>query len=121
MKKIVITSFTIAALFAACKSTKETSVAVVEKVDCSTYSGLTYSKDIKTIIETNCAKCHNKNNKAGFNFLTLESVKKGVSNGELLGTIKHQKGYPKMPIGAPKLSQDDINKIECWINSGMPE
>jgi mono/diheme cytochrome c family protein len=121
MKKIVVTSFAIAVLFAACKSTKETTTAVTEKVDCTTYTGLTYNKDIKSIIETNCAKCHNKNNKAGFNFLTLESVKKGVANGELLGTIKHQKGYPKMPIGAPKLSQEDISKIECWINSGMPE
>jgi hypothetical protein len=51
--------------------------------------------------------------------LTFESVKKAATNGYLLGSIKHQKGYDAMPRGAPKLTQETIDKIECWINNGM--
>ena len=48
-------------------------------------------------------------------------MKKAALNGELLGTIKHQKGYPKMPAFKEKLDQASIDKIECWINNGMKE
>jgi mono/diheme cytochrome c family protein len=122
MKKIIIASTAIALIFAACKSTKQTTtVAPAAALDCSSNKNLTYNTDIKTIIQTNCSKCHNTNNKAGYNFLTLESVKKAASNGQLLGTIKHSKGFPKMPAFAAKMDQATIDKIECWINNGMKE
>lgn len=121
MKKIIISSAIIASILVACKTGKETvSTAPAVPLDCSN-KALTYSKDIKPIIETNCSKCHNANEKAGYNFLKIESVKKAALNGELLGTIKHQKGFPKMPEFAHKLDQVYIDKIECWINNGMKE
>ncbi len=105
----------------ACKGTKQTTkVEPVAVLDCSNKS-LSYVTDIKPIIETNCSKCHNTNEKAGYNFLKIESVKKAANNGELLGTIKHAKGFPKMPIAAEKLNQASIDKIECWIKNGMKE
>lgn len=121
MKKTLITTAIIAGLFAACKTTKPTATAVAPTpLDCSN-KAYTYAVDIKPIIESNCSKCHNTNNKAGYNFLTLESVKKGVGNGELLGTIKHQKGFPGMPKFSAQLPQESIEKIECWIKNGMKE
>jgi mono/diheme cytochrome c family protein len=122
MKKIIIASTAFALTFAACKSTKQTAtVAPAAALDCSSNKYLTYNGDIKAILQTHCTKCHNTNNKAGYNFLTLESVKKAVGNGELLGTIKHLKGFPKMPAFAAKMDQVAIDKIECWINNGMKE
>jgi cytochrome c5 len=121
MKKIIITSTVIALLFAACKGTQKTATTTpVVPLDCSN-KALTYNTEIKTIIENNCTKCHNTNNKAGYNFFTLESVKKAVGNGQLLGTIKHTSGFAKMPAYAAKLDQSAIDKIECWINNGMKE
>ena len=122
MKKIILSTVILASIVAGCKTTKPTAtVAPAAALDCSSNNALTYNGDIKAILQTHCTKCHNTNNKAGYNFLTLESVKKGVSNGELLGTIKHSKGFPKMPAFAAKMDQATIDKIECWINNGMKE
>jgi cytochrome c553 len=119
MKKILLTT-TVIFSFAACTSTKETikTTPVTAKIDC-TSSALTYTSDIKAIIETNCSKCHNENYEAGYNFLTLESIKKAASKGELLRSIKHEKGLDAMPADADKLDDATIGKIECWINNGM--
>ncbi len=121
MKKIIITSAIIASILVACKSKKETvATAPVAPLDCSN-KVLTYNTDIKSIIETNCSRCHNTNEKAGYNFLKIEFVKKAALNGKLLGTIKHQEGFSKMPKMANKLDNISIDKIECWIKNGMKE
>jgi mono/diheme cytochrome c family protein len=121
MKKLIYLPIIAISLLGACKSTKQPVATVVTVLlDCSNKS-LSYTADIKSIIETSCSKCHNSNNKGGYNFLTFESVKKSATNGQLLGTIKHQKGFDAMPRMAPKLPQETIDKIECWINNGMKE
>jgi mono/diheme cytochrome c family protein len=79
----------------------------------------TYESDIKPIMQENCTRCHNTNMKAGYNFNELSSVKEAAGNGYLLGTIKHQYGYTAMPAMAPQLDQKLIDKIECWIKTGM--
>ena len=119
MKKIAIVTL-IACSIAACKTSKETTtkITTAAQVDC-TSSTLTYASGIKAIIETNCARCHNENEKAGYNFLTLESVKKAAENGELMRSIKHEKGIDPMPAYADKLDDSTIGKIQCWINNGM--
>ncbi len=114
----------VVAFVAACNTTKKQTPAASTDtkpaLECSSMN-ITFSGEIKSILETHCSKCHNSNNKAGYNFLTLESAIKAGKDGHLLGTIKHEKGYDKMPIGAPKLSQELIDKLECWVNNGMPE
>lgn len=121
MKKLFVSALIISATLMACKSTKETaSTTPVAPLDCTTMV-VTYSNDIKGIMEANCTRCHNSNMKAGYNFETLESVKKAGSNGFLLGTIKHEKGFKGMPYFAGKLDNQTINKIECWVKNGMPE
>ncbi len=117
MKKIIITSIVITSILAACKTAQK---PVATKIDCSDKS-VTYTADIKPMMEQYCTKCHNNNEKAGYNLLKLEFVKKGALNGELLGTIKHIAGYPAMPMMAEKMPQAAIDKIECWINNGMKE
>jgi cytochrome c5 len=120
MKKIIFTSVALAAVLLACKTTKAPVAAVPPPAppDCST-TAYTYEKDIRPIMEQNCTNCHNENNTpAGYNFYDTGSVKRAAVNGYLLGTIKHQSGYDQMPPNGP-LDQPTINKIECWINTGM--
>jgi len=119
MKKIVFTSLAIAAVLMACKTTKAPTASTPPPapLDCAS-TAYTYEKDIRPIMEQNCTNCHNENMKAGYNFFDVASVKQAAGNGYLLGTTKHKTGYDQMPPNEP-LDQQTINKIECWINTGM--
>lgn len=123
MKKILLTATLILAAVTACKISKETpktDTAVVKPaLDCST-SGRTYSS-IKFIFDQNCISCHNYERTGGYNFLSIADVKRAAQNGELLGTIKWQKGFSAMPQMAAQLDQAFIDQIECWIKHGMKE
>jgi len=123
MKKITVSAFLIIVALASCKVSKDTSTSSeaksTTKVNCANVI-LTYA-DIKPIIESSCSRCHNTNNKAGYNFLSIESVKKAAQNGQLLGTIKHESGFSKMPAFSAKLDDASIEKIECWISGGMKD
>jgi hypothetical protein len=120
MKKIIITTTAIALLFAACKTTKSTdkkdAVVTSPAVDCSAMP-VTYLTDIKPILEQHCNRCHGR--AGGYNFSIMADITRAVKKGELLGTIKWQHGFPKMPISAPQLDAATISKVECWINNGM--
>ncbi len=108
----------------ACKTIQEApkteTVAVVKPVlDCSS-SALTYSA-IKPILEKHCNSCHSDGGAGGYDFLVFTHVTKAGANGELLGTIKHERGFPNMPAQAAQLDQASIDLIECWIKNGMKE
>jgi cytochrome c5 len=123
MKKTFFLAATVAITSAACKSSKEVSKTetpvVKSTVDCAV-SGLTYAA-IKPILEGNCNSCHSNGGAGGLDFTVFADVKKAAQKGELLGTIKHASGFPKMPARAEKLDQASIDKIECWIKNGMKE
>lgn len=123
MKKIFLATLICVIVISACKTSKETTkteTAVVKPpLDCST-TGVNYEA-IRPIIEKNCTSCHGYDGDGGFNFLTSVDVKRAATKGELLGAIKHQRGFPRMPAKADQLSQADIDKIECWINNGMKD
>lgn len=120
LQTTVLTAFISFFLFS-CKSKKEVVSAVKvesQPIDCN---GLSFSVDIKPILEVNCTNCHNTNNKAGFNFLTYTSTKKAAVSGQLLGSINHSLDFSTMPPSGEKLDQKLIDKINCWINNGMKE
>ncbi len=126
MNKIIFkigTSVIGLAFIYACQTIKKTDV-VTAVLDCNTVKEISYKTDILPILEPNCASsgCHNdKSRKQNISVLNLNDVKKAASNGVLLGTIKHEKGYPKMPLFKPKLKDEEIQKIECWVKNGMKE
>jgi cytochrome c5 len=117
MKKIITSVAIITLALAACKPGK-TTTAEKPKVDC-TGKAYTFTADIKPIMDQYCVRCHNTNMKAGYNLQEESYVKKAATSGDLLGTIKHEHGFPAMPAGGEQLDQSIINKIECWINNGM--
>jgi hypothetical protein len=111
------------AFITACGTSKK-SETTYTPIDCSTFTEISFKNDILPILEPNCASggCHNdKSRKHNISVLNLDDVKKAAVKGALLGTIKHEKGYPKMPMFKPKLKNEEIQKIECWVKNGMKE
>ncbi|HXA03127.1 MAG TPA: hypothetical protein VNW99_14125 [Cytophagaceae bacterium] len=90
----------------------------VELYPCDT-NNVSYSKNIKPIIATNCYKCHDSNNAPLFannNHLdSYDSLKLHIKNG-LTYNIDHVPGFLAMPKGAPKLADCDIAKIKAWAH-----
>lgn len=85
-------------------------------------TAMSYQTNIKPILERNCYACHS----AAVNTanITLEGhselIKHTTGGGRLLGAIKHQSGFSRMPKNTAKLLACDIAKIEQWILDGSP-
>jgi hypothetical protein len=83
----------------------------------------TYTADIKSILDVNCASsgCHNASSqKKGYNLSTYDGAVAGAAKSAFLGSIQHKSGYSKMPKSSSKLSASDINKLSCWVQNGTP-
>lgn len=121
IRKFFITMFVTPFIIAGCKTTKpaETSTTAIKpKVDCGTQIPV-YTVEIKPILDVHCNNCHGKRAAGGYDLRILEDVTRSANNGSLLGTIKWEGYYPHMPAMAAKLDDATINKIECWIQTGM--
>ena len=85
----------------------------------------TYDKDIKSVVDANCATsgCHEDKGSApkGIRLATYAQVKAAGETGKFLKTIKHEAGVAAMPVGKPKLDDNTIKVIECWIDGGYKE
>lgn len=88
-------------------------------LECDT-TDMTY-ETIKYIFENNCYGCHkNPQGPNSIEFNSYDEVKGIVNTGKLLPAINWT-GSIKMPYGQPKLDDCSIDKIEAWIDNGMPE
>lgn len=85
----------------------------------------TYTADIAAIYNASCATtgCHAGSFPAeGIDLSSYTSAKsQSLNNDDVLKSIKHSSGVKAMPQGAPKLSDDKIKLIECWIKNGAPQ
>jgi len=119
--KNVIALFSLVIAFSACKK---------EQISCDT----TYEKDIKPILEKSCAYsgCHSGGTTAGKyipasakNFTSYADLKTSIDNGKLndRAIVRGDMPSPQYtPEGYPKtLSQEEKDKISCWIDAGAPE
>ena len=84
--------------------------------DCSTVN-ITYDSGIKAIIDNNCAisTCHGGDPTIP-NFTTYDNI---FANRSAIQSRVVAKIMP--PAGRPALSQDNINKISCWVQNGAPK
>ena len=94
-----------------------------EEFDCT---GLTptYTADIKPILDANCALsgCHDAITvEQGKNLSTYDGAKAASQNDDFLGAIQHKSGFSPMPRNAPKLSDELIKRIGCWVQNGAPQ
>jgi uncharacterized membrane protein len=83
---------------------------------------ITFSKNIKPIIEQNCAVsgCHATNgigNDYG-NFETYEGLKIKVDQGQVRNRVFVVKDMPPAPYGP--LTTEESRALECWLNNGAP-
>jgi len=72
----------------------------------------TYNNGIKSIIDSRCSSsgCH-----PGYS--TYNGIKGILQNGDFTQEVLTNQTMPKNS----SLSQDEINKIQCWANDGFPE
>jgi hypothetical protein len=100
-------------LFACEKGEKQTETPV--ETDCTK---VTYSGDIKAIINKSCSLsgCHNTGSGNG-DFTTHAGLKAKSDNGTLRNRVLVKKDMP--PSGA--LSSEELAKIDCWIKNGSPD
>lgn len=124
-KTILITATICIALFAgmiSCKKTDKTDYAA--NATC-TGTTPTYTANIATILDANCASsgCHNASSaKAGIkldNYANASDQFK--NNNKNLIAIHHGNGVDAMPKGASQLSSTLINQLDCWVKNGCPQ
>jgi len=118
MKKIYILSV-VALTFLSCANNSEDDlidpiIPIGEKV--------TYTDDVKMIIDTNCLFCHSDPpvNGAPISLVTFQDV--SSSANAILNRISRQAGEAgAMPAGGPRFPQASIDLIEQWITDGLLE
>ena len=81
-------------------------------------SNLTYNSGINTIINTSClgSSCHTTSNSRG-DFTTYAGLKPKLDNGTFKKRVLEKQSMPK----GSTLTQDEINKIQCWADNNYPE
>lgn len=86
--------------------------------DCD-LSDITFSKDIKPIIDDNCAGCHGgPKPKKGYDFTDPGKFREVALTGKVYLAITHAEGVTAMPFEGDKLSDCDISRIKAWIDAG---
>src|SRR5579862_1870437 len=90
-----------------------------------------FENDVRPILKTNCEACHNPANRSsGLSLDSRENVLKGGRRGpaaqpgvptdSLLIRAVEQTGDLKMPLGRPRLADQDIATLRQWIDQKLP-
>jgi mono/diheme cytochrome c family protein len=86
-------------------------------------------KDVQDILTAKCSGCHGVSDpKEEFSVVSYESIMKGSEHGPVIvaGDAANSKmvhalrgeGMDRMPFKMDALPEEDIAKIEAWINAG---
>ncbi|MFC0778568.1 c-type cytochrome [Flavobacterium sp. HJSW_4] len=85
-------------------------------------TAVTYTKNVKSIIDANCIGCHQSGRSAGFRPLTTYAeVKVAVENAGLLSRIQLQTGQQGIMPQGGRMSQANIDAIVKWNTDGLKE
>lgn len=102
--KKVFLILTLGVFFSSCL----THVDELEELDpCET---ITFSGNVKSIIDANCVQCHG----SGGNFPNLATYSGISAHGSL---VKAETSSRRMPQGGT-LTNDEIAAIACWVDAG---
>lgn len=118
MKKIYLSAFTVGAicLLNGCyyDNFKELHP---QPAACDTTNTVTYSADVKSIVDNNCISCHSQGGGTQPYLDTYQSLS-SYSSEQLLGVLAPSAAKP-MPPSSP-LAQSDIDKITQWVKGCRP-
>jgi uncharacterized membrane protein len=90
-------------------------------LSCDTTTTISFSNHIQPIINNACLGCHTTISSSGNIALeTYAEILTQVTNGKLIGSVKHLVGFSPMPKGNTKLSDCSIAQLEKWIAQGAP-
>ncbi len=112
-------TLTIALLSPSCKYENEQSF----KPSCDS-TKVKFSATILPLIVKNCqgSDCHSSNNQIGnrsiTTYLEVKDMMTDPANNNLLGVIKHQPGFSRMPKNRVKLDDCTIAKVQHWVDEG---
>lgn len=109
-----------------------TFIALVLRVAAQTQKPVNYEDDIKPVFQRHCLTCHSASQMtAGLSLESYAGVLKGGGSGEiakvgrgadsLLYQVVSQEvdGVPRMPLGQPKIPENEIALIRAWIDGGL--
>ena len=86
---------------------------------------LTYTSDIASLFNNNCATsgCHVNVGGTSFSFESHTAIITSPIFDNIVPSINHESDVQAMPrpIGSAKLDDCTIDKITSWINDGAPE
>lgn len=122
MKKIIYTIGFIGLFGCSTDSTNDLQSAPIPTLPLAQNVPITYTANIKSIIDTNCISCHNNPpvNGAPTNLTNYLNVKN--ASGTILERISKNTGESgAMPLGGQRLSQIQIDTFQKWINDGLIE
>ena len=119
MKKTLAITGLIIGLLYACTNTSEDDLINSEPIP----NLVTYTDDVKNIIDNNCISCHKSPavNGASISLLTYTNVKSAIQNNNLISKINGTGPGGLMPLGGPKLPQNLIDLIAKWESDGFLE
>lgn len=81
---------------------------------------ITYDDDVKTIIDTNCVRCHGSvSPSAGLNLTTYSLVRSAAENRGLIARMNDSSN--PMPQDTGKLPQATLDIIDKWKTDGFLE
>lgn len=96
-------------------------------------SSATYNTNVKPIIDLSCAYsgCHNGGGAAPGNYSSYDGLQSIIQNGNFVNRVIDQQANPSVGMPPNKdiypasqqddLSADQMEIIQCWIDSGFGE
>ncbi len=115
MKKLFTLSILVGLTMASCT----TSEIPVDEVTEPIVELVTYTGDVKAIIDNNCIGCHGASNpQAGLSLVTYQQVRTAAENGNLIFRMNNATN-PMPPSGT--LSANVRAIIDAWADDGFPE
>jgi len=114
--------FSIAILAIACEDDDAVVVTDQPQNLCDSLDVL-YSNDIAPMLaDAGCSGgyCHG-GGAGGFTMNDYTTTKTSAESAKFLKAIRHEAGASPMPKTGGKLSDDQIQKIECWVQNGFRE
>jgi hypothetical protein len=125
---ILLVLFAVASYLSACSYTNSADTLT----PCNLPATVSYQFDVLPILKQQCYRCHSadKYKVLTSNTLNMEdfaSLKYYATpaNGRnnvsyLVGNIRHDDGFVKMPYDGGKLSDCNIALIKAWVDAGAP-